>query len=98
VTHPVEICTRSRSHSVSAQDHFKVVDVVHEIEDVAGKKVAVKGGGVCVYCGWDGGEEGLHDEHVVPYSLGGNTELLNASCKVWWPASCVMAHAKEASV
>jgi HNH endonuclease len=51
-----------------------------ETEDVAGKKVSVKGGGVCIYCGWDGGELGLHDEHVVPYSLGGNTVLLNASC------------------
>jgi HNH endonuclease len=49
-------------------------------ENVEGKKVSVKGGGVCIYCGWDGGEQGLHDEHVVPYSLGGSTELLNASC------------------
>ncbi len=52
----------------------------HETEDVAGKKVPVKGGGVCIYCGWDGGEKGLGDEHCVPYSLGGNTELLKASC------------------
>ena len=51
-----------------------------ETENVEGKKVSVKGGGVCIYCGWDGGEQGLHDEHVVPYSLGGSTELLNASC------------------
>ncbi len=51
-----------------------------ETEDVRGKKVPVKGGGVCIYCGWDGGDQGLHDEHIVPYSLGGNTELLNASC------------------
>lgn len=49
-------------------------------ENVAGKKEPVKGGGVCIYCGWDGGTGGLHDEHIVPYSLGGNTELLNASC------------------
>jgi hypothetical protein len=54
--------------------------VTSETENVAGKKVPVEGGGVCIYCGWDGGEAGLHDEHVVPYSLGGNTELLNASC------------------
>jgi hypothetical protein len=54
--------------------------VVHETEDVAGKKVAVKGGGVCIYCGWDGGKKGLRDEHTVPYSLGGNTVLLDASC------------------
>ena len=54
--------------------------MIYEIEDVAGKKVAVKVGGVCIYCGWDGGEDGLHDEHTVPYSLGENTELLEASC------------------
>jgi hypothetical protein len=54
--------------------------VTHETENVARKKVPVKGGGICIYCGWDGGEAGLHDEHAVPYSLGGNTELLNASC------------------
>lgn len=52
-----------------------------EFENVAGKKVPVKGGGVCIYCGWDGGEDGLTDEHIVPFSLGGNTELLNASCR-----------------
>jgi hypothetical protein len=28
--------------------------------------------------GW--GEQGLRDEHVIPYSLGGSTVLLNASC------------------
>ena len=54
--------------------------VAQEVENVEGKKVAVKGGGVCIYCGWDGGEKGLRDEHTVPYSLGGNTELLKASC------------------
>jgi hypothetical protein len=55
--------------------------MIQEIEDVAGKKVAVKGGGgVCIYCGWDGGKQGLRDEHTVPYALGGNTKLLNVSC------------------
>jgi hypothetical protein len=49
-------------------------------ENVAGKKQPVKAGGVCIYCGWGGGTDGLHDEHTVPYSLGGNTELLAASC------------------
>jgi hypothetical protein len=48
-------------------------------EDVAGKKEPVKGGGVCIYCGWDG-DGNLRSEHTVPYSLGGNTELLGASC------------------
>jgi hypothetical protein len=51
-----------------------------ETENVEAKKVRIKGGGVCIYCGWDGGDEGLGDEHAVPYSLGGNTVLLNASC------------------
>jgi hypothetical protein len=51
-----------------------------ETENVAGKKEPVKAGGVCIYCGWDGGADGLRDEHIVPYSLGGNTELLKASC------------------
>ncbi len=50
-----------------------------EVEDVAGKKAPVEGGGLCIYCGWDGGGD-LRDEHTVPYSLGGNTELLGASC------------------
>src|ERR1700682_5463668 len=56
-----------------------LLDGTMEAEDVAGKKEPVKGG-VCIYCGWDGGADGLHDEHAVPYSLGGNTELLGASC------------------
>lgn len=49
-------------------------------EDIQGQKTAVKGGGVCIYCGVDGGTEGLHDEHIMPYSLGGKTVLLAASC------------------
>ena len=40
-----------------------------EVEDVAGKKAPVEGGGLCIYCGWDGGGD-LRDEHTVPYSLG----------------------------
>ncbi|HEX4407366.1 MAG TPA: HNH endonuclease [Xanthobacteraceae bacterium] len=43
-------------------------------------KEAVKGGGICIYCGWDGGKDGLRSEHIVPFSLGGNVELLGASC------------------
>jgi 5-methylcytosine-specific restriction endonuclease McrA len=54
-------------------------------ENVAGKKQPVKGGGICIYCGWDGGTDGLHDEHVVPYSLGGNTELLKAVARIARP-------------
>ena len=56
------------------------LDRTMEAEDVADKKEPVKGGGICIYCGWDGGAEGLRNEHTVPYSLGGNTELLAASC------------------
>jgi hypothetical protein len=52
-----------------------------EKENVANKKVPVKGGGVCIYCGSDGRTFGLGREHAVPYSLGGNTELLGASCR-----------------
>lgn len=37
--------------------------------------------GVCVYCGSDGGLEGLRDEHVVPYSLGGQSILPQSSCR-----------------
>jgi hypothetical protein len=51
-----------------------------ETENVEGKRVPVKEVGVCIYCGCNGGDGGLHDEHVVPYSLGGKTVLLNASC------------------
>ena len=36
--------------------------------------------GRCIYCGSDGGTDGLRDEHVVPYALGGNTILPSASC------------------
>jgi hypothetical protein len=50
-------------------------------EDVQGRKVPARGGGTCIYCGSDGGSDGLRNEHVVPYSLGGKTELLEASCR-----------------
>lgn len=54
--------------------------------------------GICVYCGSD---DGLSDEHVLPYALGGNLILQKASCEAcrivtgnleqkllrghWWP-------------
>lgn len=38
--------------------------------------------GECIYCGSDGGNEGLRSEHIIPFSLGGNTELLKASCRI----------------
>jgi hypothetical protein len=50
-------------------------------EDLNHQKVAVEGGGSCIYCGSDGRPNGLRDEHMVPYSLGGNAVLLAASCQ-----------------
>ena len=49
----------------------------------------VKGGGVCIYCGWDGGEKGLRDEHAVPYSLGGNTVLLGQAVRIARPSPAI---------
>jgi hypothetical protein len=37
--------------------------------------------GHCIYCGSDGGEQGLGDEHIVPFSLGGMLVLPKASCR-----------------
>ena len=37
--------------------------------------------GECIYCGAKAGDTELGDEHVVPFSLGGNAIILNASCK-----------------
>src|SRR5947209_1494414 len=37
--------------------------------------------GRCIYCGSDGGSDGLSDEHLIPYSLGGDAVLPKASCK-----------------
>jgi hypothetical protein len=48
-------------------------------EDIQGKQY--DGFGVCIYCGSDGGVEGLRDEHIVPYSLNGNTWIRDASCR-----------------
>jgi hypothetical protein len=39
------------------------------------------GYGECIYCGVSADDAELTDEHVVPYSLGGNVEILKASCK-----------------
>ncbi len=48
-------------------------------EDIQGKKYP--GYGRCIHCGSDGGNDGLRDEHIIPYSLGGNTTIRNASCR-----------------
>jgi hypothetical protein len=37
--------------------------------------------GRCIYCGSDGGDAGLSSEHIIPFSLGGRSEILEASCK-----------------
>jgi hypothetical protein len=58
--------------------------ILHDMRDfsgdIQGQKVHVEGGGSCIYCGSAGGADGLHDEHIIPYALGGKTELLAASC------------------
>ena len=50
-----------------------------ETHDIQGKKYP--GYGRCIYCGSDGSEDGLGNEHIIPYSLGGNAEIKDASCK-----------------
>lgn len=47
-------------------------------EDIQGKKLSPVGR--CIYCGSDGGNDGLRAEHIMPFSLGGETELPEASC------------------
>lgn len=47
-------------------------------QDIQGKKYP--GFGRCIYCGSDGGADGLRDEHIIPFSLHGNTEIRDASC------------------
>jgi hypothetical protein len=37
--------------------------------------------GECIYCGASGDATTLTDEHIIPYSLGGNAIILRASCK-----------------
>jgi hypothetical protein len=50
-----------------------------ELEDIQGKKYP--GYGRCIYCGCRGEKYGLRGEHIIPFSLGGNAEIENASCK-----------------
>src|SRR5438477_8029980 len=54
---------------------------VTRLDNDNGKSVDVKDGGVCIYCGSDGGASGLRREHVVPFSLGGRYVLQKASCR-----------------
>ncbi len=37
--------------------------------------------GECLYCGAHAGDVELTDEHIVPFSLGGNAVILDGSCK-----------------
>jgi HNH endonuclease len=48
-------------------------------EDIQGKKYP--GYGCCIYCGGDGAEGGLRNQHVLPYALEGHAEIENASCQ-----------------
>lgn len=36
--------------------------------------------GRCIYCGSDGGTDGLRSEHFLPEALGGRAQLLGSSC------------------
>jgi hypothetical protein len=46
--------------------------------DVQGQKYP--GYGVCIYCGANGGADGLRDEHIIPLALNGNAIIKEASC------------------
>lgn len=50
-----------------------------QAKDIQGKRYDPVG--ECIYCGSDGGVDGLRSEHVVPFSLGGDAELPDASCR-----------------
>ena len=41
----------------------------------------VPGYGACIYCGADGGSDGLTDEHVIPLSLNGDLVIKDACCE-----------------
>jgi len=49
-----------------------------ERPDIQGK--VYPGFGRCIYCGSNGGDRGLGDEHIIPFSLGGNAVIRQASC------------------
>jgi hypothetical protein len=37
--------------------------------------------GECIYCGVSGADVDLTDEHIIPFSLGGNAVIVDGSCK-----------------
>ena len=45
--------------------------------------------GECIYCGTSADEVELTNEHVIPFSLGGNVEIVDGSCR-----SCAAETAK----
>jgi HNH endonuclease len=47
-------------------------------EDVQGRRYP--GYGECIYCGSNGGNDGLRDEHIIPLSINGDTIIEKASC------------------
>lgn len=47
-------------------------------EDIQGRRYPPLGR--CIYCDSDGDPKGLSDEHLIPYSLGGDAVLPKASC------------------
>jgi ribosomal protein S14 len=47
-------------------------------EDIQGRKYPPIGR--CIYCGSDGGLNGLSNEHLIPLSLAGDAVLQKASC------------------
>lgn len=48
-------------------------------ENIQGRRYP--GYGRCIFCGCDGGVEGLRDEHIIPLALGGDTVIEHASCR-----------------
>jgi hypothetical protein len=46
--------------------------------DIQGRRYP--GYGCCIYCGSDGGADGLRDEHIIPFALGGKAYIEKASC------------------
>jgi hypothetical protein len=54
------------------------MDGIEGWENIQGRRYPPVG--KCIYCGSDGGAKGLSDEHMVPFSLGGDAILPKASC------------------
>jgi hypothetical protein len=54
------------------------MDGIKGWENIQGRRYSPVG--KCIYCGSDGGPQGLSDEHMVPFSLGGGAILPKASC------------------